>query len=69
MTDLIRIAHAAGIRKDRLSSRGHKRRRAWSEATRGDRKAASFFVPLIPNFASLWSTPFANFAIRPVASH
>jgi hypothetical protein len=32
MTDQIRIAHAAGIRKDRLSSRGQRRRHAWSEA-------------------------------------
>lgn len=74
MTVQIRIAHAAGIRKDRLfSSRGHKRRHVCSEAKRGDREAASFFV-LQPIGADsevriIVQYPFASFAIRTPASH
>ena len=49
MTDQIRIAHAAGSRKDRLSSSGAKSDDTLGRKERGDRKAASFFVtrPLV----------------------
>ena len=44
MTDQMQNAHAAGIRKDRLSSRGQRRRHAWSEAKGATGRPALLFA-------------------------
>jgi hypothetical protein len=72
MTDQIRIAHAAGSRKDRLSSSGQKRPHSWSEGKRRPEGRLLFCHPttgvLIPNSASSCSTPFATSAMNMISA-